>query len=276
MSRLPIEYNVSELSEFDESFVCHICFDTYYKKEVYQCKKGHCYCEECWKESLKNKKECMQCRTQVNSFHELSRNTEVERLLLKTWVHCPYFFRNIIRVDESEKLIEDNSSGCNEIIILEKLDNHIENCSFRFVKCKYHEKGCKDKIRYNQNEIHISKCEYRSLNCKYCSNVYLLKTIEQHYLECPSMLIDCKECNEKIKREEMDKHLDKECQEVIISCKFLQFGCNDKIKRKNLENHFDQTNHTKHFSTAIERLSTTIEHLNIKNNQLSISIKELN
>ncbi|EGC31507.1 hypothetical protein DICPUDRAFT_39824 [Dictyostelium purpureum] len=285
MSREPIKYNVSELSyEFDDDYVCPICFDIYYKKEVYQCKEGHCSCKDCWIKSLKNKKECMQCKTKVNSFNELSRVRQVEKFLLKICVCCPYSFKNIIRVYESEKLIKDGG-GCNEIIKLEELDNHIENCSFRFIKCKYHEKGCNDKIRYNENETHISKCEYRPIICPHCSNVYLLKTIEQHYLECPSMLIGCKECNKKIKRGEMGNHLDKECQEVIIPCKFSQFGCNDKIKRRNLENHLEQTNHTKHLSTAIEHLmikndhikhlSAAIEHLNIKNDQQSNMIEEL-
>ncbi|EGC31510.1 hypothetical protein DICPUDRAFT_7370, partial [Dictyostelium purpureum] len=250
-----------------DEYICPICMETYYKKEIYQCRQGHCSCKDCWEKSLERKKECMQCKTQVNSFNELSRNRQLENLLLKTEVCCPYSFENIIRVDDSEELIKD-SNGCKEIIKLEELDNHIENCSFRFVKCKYHEKGCMDKIRFNENETHISECEYQPLICKYCYDFYLLKTIEQHYLECPSMLIDCKKCNRKIKRGEMDNHLNKECQEVIISCKFLKFGCNDKIKRKNLENHLEQTNHTKHLSTAIE-------HLIIKNNQLSNSIDEL-
>ncbi|EGC38741.1 hypothetical protein DICPUDRAFT_148559 [Dictyostelium purpureum] len=41
MSRQPIIYNVFELSsyEFDDDYVCPICYDTYYKKEVYQCKE---------------------------------------------------------------------------------------------------------------------------------------------------------------------------------------------------------------------------------------------
>ncbi|EGC31511.1 hypothetical protein DICPUDRAFT_99195 [Dictyostelium purpureum] len=268
MSREPIKYNVSELSsELDEGYICPICLESYFKKEIYQCKEGHCSCKECWIKSLENKKECMQCKIKVNSFNELSRARQVERFLLKICVCCPYSFKNIIRVDESEKLIKDGW-GCNEIVKLEELDNHIENCNFRFVKCKYYEIGCMDQIRYNQNEFHISKCEYQPLNCTHCSNVYLLKIMEQHYLECPSMLIDCKECNEKIKREEMYMHIDKECQEVVISCKFLQFGCNDKIKRKNLENHLDQTNHSKHLSTVLESLIN-------KNNQLSNSIDYL-
>ncbi|EGC30757.1 hypothetical protein DICPUDRAFT_40987 [Dictyostelium purpureum] len=274
MSREPINFNFSELTSVIDEYICPICFETYYKKEIYQCRQGHCSCKDCWEKSFEKKKECMTCKIQVNSFNELSRNRLLENLLLKTDVCCPYSFRNIIRVDESEELIKE-SNGCKEIIKLEELDNHIEKCSFRFVKCEYHEKGCNDKIRYNENEIHISKCEYQSLNCTHCSNVYLLKTIEQHYLECPSMLIDCFVCEEKIKRGEMYNHLDIECQEVTISCKFSQFGCNDKIKRCNLENHLDQINHTKYLSTAIDGLSTSIEHLNIKNNLLSNSIDEL-
>ncbi|EGC35424.1 hypothetical protein DICPUDRAFT_18410, partial [Dictyostelium purpureum] len=262
-----IKYNVSELlSELDNDYVCPICFDTYYKKEVYQCKEGHCSCKECWIKSLENKKECPQCKIQVKSFNKLSRARQVEKFILKSCVTCPYSFRNIIGVDE--ELIKDGD-GCNEIIKLEELDNHIENCKFRFVKCEYHEKGCNDKIRYNENKIHISFCEYQPLNCKHCSNVYLLKKIKQHYLECPSMLIDCKECKQKIKREEIGNHLDKECQEVNVSCKFSQYGCNDKIKKRDLEFHLDHIDHSKHLCAEIDRL-------NIENNRLFNSIKELN
>ncbi|EGC31508.1 hypothetical protein DICPUDRAFT_99194 [Dictyostelium purpureum] len=271
MSRVIISFNVSELSsEFDDDYICPICMETYYEKEIYQCKEGHCSCKECWIKSLENKKECMQCKIQVNSFNEVSRVRQIEKFLLKTDVCCPYSFKNIIRVDESEELIKDGS-GCNKMIKLGELDDHIENCGFRFVECE----GCMDIFRYNQNKIHISKCEYQYINCKHCSKFNLLKTMEQHYFECPSFLIDCFVCNEKIKRGKMSKHINKECQEVVISCKFSQLGCNYKIKRKNLENHLDQINHTKQLYTAIECLSSSIEHLIIKNNQLSNSINEL-
>ncbi|EGC37173.1 hypothetical protein DICPUDRAFT_30722 [Dictyostelium purpureum] len=274
MSREPIIFNFSELTSVIDEYICPICMETYYKKEIYQCRQGHCSCKDCWKKSLEIKKECTQCKIRVNSFKNLSRTRQLENLILKTDVCCPYSFKNIIRVDESEELIKD-SNGCKEIIKLEELDNHIEICGFRFVKCGYHKKGCKDKIRYNENEIHISECEYQTSKCTHCSNVYLLKTIQQHYLECHSMLIECKECNEKIKRGEMNNHLDKECQEVIIPCKFSQFGCNDKIKKRKFENHLDQINHNKHLSMAIDHFNTAIEHLNIKNTQLSNSINEL-
>ncbi|EGC39717.1 hypothetical protein DICPUDRAFT_147424 [Dictyostelium purpureum] len=249
---IPIKYNVSELSsELYDGYVCPICFEIYYKKEVYQCKEGHCSCKECWEKSLEINKESRQ----------------VENLLMKTGVCCPYSFRNILRVDDNEELIKDNE-GCKEIIKLENLDNHIEICSFRFIKCKYHKKGCNEKFRFSNGDFHIPRCEYQTINCEYCSNGYLLKTIEQHSLECPSKLEYCSGCNKKFKRAEMNYHLDKECPGAIIPCKFSQFGCNYKIKRENLENHLDQIDHTK-------QLRAIIDSLIIKNGVLSDCIDEL-
>ncbi|EGC39719.1 hypothetical protein DICPUDRAFT_91159 [Dictyostelium purpureum] len=268
LKREPIKYNVSELSsELDDGYVCPICFEIYYKKEVYQCKKGHCSCKECWEKSLEIKKECMQCKDQVKSLNKLPRARQVETLLMGTGVCCPYSFINILRVDDNEELIKDNE-GCKEIIKLENLDNHIEKCSFRFVKCEYHEKGCNEKIRYCNGDSHILRCEYQTLNCEYCSNGYLKKTIEQHNLECPSKLQDCSGCNKKFKRAEMNYHLDKECPGAIIPCICSQFGCNYKIKRENLENHLDQIDHTKQLLKMVESLTN-------KNNQLSNCIDEL-
>ncbi|EAL61986.1 hypothetical protein DDB_G0290941 [Dictyostelium discoideum AX4] len=118
-------------------YSCPICFEYFYKKSVYQCRSGHYACRECWEKSLETKQECMICRSEVNSYKDLSRCLVIEQNFAKKECCCIYsYFDYFIDAnqkyenEENEKriLIKDEETGCREIINVDRLDTHIQNC----------------------------------------------------------------------------------------------------------------------------------------------------
>ncbi|EAL61982.1 hypothetical protein DDB_G0290933 [Dictyostelium discoideum AX4] len=103
--------------------------------------------------SLKNKQECMICKSEVKSFKDLSRCLVMEQDFGKKQCFCMYSFYLDYCIDgsnqeenedekneenkenEKRKLIKYKENGCKEIINVDQLDTHIQNCKFKFVKC---------------------------------------------------------------------------------------------------------------------------------------------
>ncbi|KAM9994817.1 hypothetical protein ACTFIY_000994 [Dictyostelium cf. discoideum] len=169
-------------------YSCPICFEFIYKKSIYQCRSGHMACQECWEKSLKNKKECMICRSEVNSTKDLSRCLVIEQFFGKKECYCIYSFNNDNCINganqEIKILIKDEENGCNEIINVDELDTHIQYCKFKFVKCSHN--GCDEILRLNSLEGHENQCGFKlvkynsTIPCKYFEYGYeLIKKIEQ-------------------------------------------------------------------------------------------------
>ncbi|KAM9994816.1 hypothetical protein ACTFIY_000993 [Dictyostelium cf. discoideum] len=172
-------------------YSCPICFEYFYKKSIYQCKSGHIACKECWEKSLENKKECMICRSKVNSINELSRCLVIEQCFGKKECYCIYSFNNDDFVDGANEriIVKDKENGCKEIINVDQLDSHIQNCKFQFVTCSHN--GCDEVLRLNSLEEHENKCDFKLVICEYCAfDDIIHKELENHHSECSEFPVD--------------------------------------------------------------------------------------
>ncbi|KAM9948430.1 hypothetical protein ACTFIT_001780 [Dictyostelium discoideum] len=133
---MPVNFTINDVLLNKESYqkknkyTCAICFEFIYKKSIFQCKSGHIACQECWEKSLKNKKECMICRSEVNSINDLSRCLVIEQNLGKR--------------------------------MLNSLEEHENQCSFKLVKCDYC--ACDDTIQM-EIENHHKECSKFPIDC---------------------------------------------------------------------------------------------------------------
>ncbi|KAN0037963.1 hypothetical protein ACTA71_000135 [Dictyostelium dimigraforme] len=228
-------------------------------KSIYQCKSGHFACEQCWKTSLESKKECMICRGIVNSFSDLSRCLAIEQLFGQEECCCIYSFsKEIIGTNEiGVRFIpfeKDEENGCKEIIMAEELESHSKNCKFGFVSCS--NEGCKEILRFNSLDQHEAKCTFKLVTCEYCKKDIKMNQLENHHEECPKVTIDCLEgCLEKIRRDQMESHIEDDCNNAIIQCKYSKYGCEFEMKRSELQLHLEHFNHQEFMGELIDELT---------------------
>ncbi|KAM9972162.1 hypothetical protein ACTFIW_003519 [Dictyostelium discoideum] len=278
-----IQYNLTDIFYEDvniEKYSCSICYESVYKKEIYQCKEGHWFCKTCWAESLLKKKECMICRCIVKSISELSRNRFIEQDFLNIKVYCPNSFKYIDENNSNNNnKIKDLENGCKDIITIGEIEKHLKQCKFIHIKCKFI--GCNKIIRLNQVEKHEKEqCEFRLEYCRYCDTDGITsRSLENHYKECPKFIVKCSEngCTVQLERSQLESHIEKECQMVIIDCPYKIYGCeqSNRFPKSNLTQHLSSINHTLAMSAIIESQSLQIKETNIKYENLLNKINKL-
>ncbi|KAN0037973.1 hypothetical protein ACTA71_000145 [Dictyostelium dimigraforme] len=289
-----LKYTINELlidfESLSDNFTCPICFELYYsgstKKEVFQCRDGHLACKGCWTDSLINKKECMICRTPINSMGELSRNRFIENEFLKKKAYCPnsfFMIENSNIEDSSEPLIRDEVNGCKEIISVENLDKHILECQFRFQKCPFN--GCDKILRFNQIAEHKIDCKFSLKYCLHCDKE-VSGQLDAHNLICPKVKIQCTQneaCKKSFPRDQLKLHIDRDCKFTIVHCKYClkneNGGSNylgkNEFKRFELQEHYEKVNHSFEMDKIIN--NQQLELLESKNqiNQINIKYEQL-
>ncbi|KAM9970870.1 hypothetical protein ACTFIR_002734 [Dictyostelium discoideum] len=225
-------------------YTCPICFGLIYKKSIYQCKYGHHACKECWEKSLKNKKECMVCRSEVNSTNYLTRCLVIEQCFTKKEYYCIYSFKNGDFIDFSNGeiiLIKDEENGCKEII-----KEHEEKCGYKLVRCEY---------------------------CAFDDTIQ--KELKSHHDECSEFPIECPQsCSIMVERYQIKSHIDNDCNNSIIQCKYYEYGCKVEMKRSELQNHLNDVNHQYFMEKNQEKL--ICDKIQKQNNELSSLITETN
>ncbi|KAM9957236.1 hypothetical protein ACTFIW_008977 [Dictyostelium discoideum] len=289
MSIVDIKFTINDVLLNRESlqnnnkYSCPICYEFIYNKSIYQCKSGHFACQGCWEKSLKNKKECMICRSKVNSIYDLSRCLVIEQFFSKEECYCIYSYTyetlvgNCVNEKQKINLVKDEINGCKDIKTVDLLDSHIQNCKFKFVPCS--NKGCDKIVRLKSLQEHEEQCGYRLTVCSYCVKYFQKNQVKNHFDECPKYFIDClKGCQMKIKREDSQKHIDNDCGNKIIQCKYYEYGCKVEMKRSELPYHLENVNHQTYMGLLIDKLNLTVtkheEHLNsvLENNKKLLKI----
>ncbi|KAM9994792.1 hypothetical protein ACTFIY_000982 [Dictyostelium cf. discoideum] len=257
MSNINFKFTINDVLlnqeslEKNKKYSCPICYEFIYKKSIYQCKSGHHACQECWEKSLKNKKECMICRSELNSINDLSRCLVIEQFFSNEECYCinSYTYKTLankfLNDKLKKKLIKDQIDGwCNEIVRFKSSQEHEEQCGFKLIICSY----CMNYVQKNRVKYHQDR-------------------------ECPKYIIDCLNgCSMKIKREDYQKHIDNDCSNTVIFCKYYEQGCKVKMKRSELPHHLGNENHQIYMGLLIDKLNLMVtkyeEHL--------VSVKENN
>ncbi|KAM9957261.1 hypothetical protein ACTFIW_009002 [Dictyostelium discoideum] len=278
------KYSINDVLLNQESFQkknkysCPICYEYIHRKSIYQCRSGHYACKECWEKSLENKKQCMICRSEVNSFIDLSRCLVIEQNFAKKECYCIYSFFMEYFIDganENIKLLKDEDNGCKEIINIDQLDTHIENCKFKFVKCSHD--GCDRVLRLNSLEEHEIQCGFKLVKCDYCAcDDIIQKELDDHHDECPKFPISCPQgCSIMIERDQIKSHIDNDCDNSTIQCKYYEYGCKVEIKRSNLQNHLNNVNHQNSMGLLIDKLASTLSTLSESNKTQDELVKKI-
>ncbi|KAN0037976.1 hypothetical protein ACTA71_000148 [Dictyostelium dimigraforme] len=267
-------------------YTCPICFEFIYKKSIYQCKSGHFACKQCWERSLESKQICMTCSCEIKSINDLSRNLVIERDFGKKKTYCIYSFtdetirelqqNNSLDGENKKTLIKDEVYGCKDVMMVDQLDSHFQNCKFKFESCPH--QGCKIILRKHSLEEHDKQCGFKLVKCGYCERGDIEKNqFGNHKNECPKVLIDCPlECSMKIERDQTQSHLENYCINKIMECKYFQYGCKVQMKRSEVQKHLENVNHQFFMGFMIEKQFLTLERANKTIEELQFKMEESN
>ncbi len=103
------------------------------------------------------------------------------------------------------------------------------------VKCKFFVKGCTLEFRIDRIKNHELECEYDEIKCPFNDCIFfdLRKNVQKHIEVCEFNKIKCKFCKESFRKIDFDKHIEVECEEVLVNCE----QCQKSVKRKDQSLH---------------------------------------
>ena len=156
------------------------------------------------------------------------------------------FFKR--KVMELHVRCSNRHQGCAWVGELRHLESHLEvgsvegQCQFVDVECPL---ICGQRIRRGELKKHQSnECAQRPFICEYCDyeSTYE-KVTENHWPQCQRFPMKCpNNCTgNEIERRFLQNHLEEECPQQEIDCKFSIAGCQAKVKRQLMCKHLEES-----------------------------------
>ena len=154
-------------------------------------------------------------------------------------------------------------------------------CKFTLVPCP---KECKDTILSwvpSTNKKYLMRkdldrhlkndCPNRDHECEYCGEKGTYAHITQvHDKICELKILPCpNKCTKTMPRQDIEKHVELECEYTVIACKFKNIGCTTEMKRGDMAAH--EQNDSLHLSKALN----AVVNLQDSNTYLQDSMTEL-
>ena len=213
---------------------------------------GSGFCHKCIESIKSSKKPCPSCK--ATDFQPV-KDTRLKRTLDSMKVYCSFASQGCQWVGELGKL--DDHLSCNT-----SEQDQLNGCEFVQINCPY----CSMLIKRSEFQVHRSmKCPKRPSCCEYCCNFTgTYDAVISHWLQCENYPETCpNNCGSQIRRQLIIKHMQNDCPEQGIHCKFEDIGCNAGIIiRKKMHTHM------------CEYMKTHVSLLEIHNNHLIEQLEE--
>ena len=140
------------VGEVKKDVLCIICDEV--PKDPRLCKnKDHIFCLAHISQHLQNSQTCPYCR---------------DHLTLETLRHPTGFIKNYL--DDLKIKCDHHDRGCPDVVRLEHLLSHINECEFAPVKCG--KEGCGEVVNKRDIENHEENlCKFRTAKCHDCKEI---------------------------------------------------------------------------------------------------------
>ena len=148
-------------SNVDVILKCSVCLKVL--KDPVQCPNEHYFCRSCIQRNLShNAKTCPVCE------HSLTEETLTKPPRIVT----QWLGNLMIRCDCENR-------GCQELIKLEFLDRHVQDCGYSPTRCT--STGCTEVMNQHEKERHERElCEFREIVCDDCGEQLIVKSSRVH------------------------------------------------------------------------------------------------
>ena len=166
--------------------------------------------------------------------------------------------------------------GCKWNATLSEVVTHLDVCQEFLVKCDY---DCGVILKRCELNNHCSsECLNREVSCEHCLNKTVYRYLKRHYEECLEFPLLCpNSCGANLRRKQTDSHIETDCPNTIVKCRYERFGCKVVIKRCELEEH-NKTNEIEHLKMntifAVTRMAQLEETNKLLFSQMSRTIEE--
>ena len=172
--------------------------------------------------------------------------------------------------------------GCEWNATLSEVSQHLDVCQEFLIECKY---DCGVIIKRCELNNHCNnECVNREVSCEHCRSMIVYKELNQHFKECPEFPLLCpNNCATSLKRKQIDSHIETDCPNTVVECRYERFGCKQVVKRCEMEEH-KKTNETKHLEMTtllamdkianLEKTLSERERANTKEHSQMLSIIE--
>ncbi len=164
---------------------------------------------------------------------------------------------------------ESNDLECDWEGTVSMLDKHLAMCKFTPIPCPKKCRCLNGTLRhYMRKDLdnHVERfCPNRDYKCSECGEKGTYTSITHtHYQTCEMALTVCPnfQCDKKIQRRRVKRHLEEDCEYKEVSCKYARIGCDAKMTRKDMFSHVQDQN-TFHLHLALEN-TTKVEDANQK------------
>ena len=140
-------------TEVNRNFHCLICFNVL--KDPVMCRRNqHYFCRDCITEHLRrNSHTCPTCADELT----------VETLTVVPRIVQDYLDELNIRCDYHDR-------GCRELVQLQNLKRHVDECGFTPVACG--NQGCRETVSKRDRTYHETElCQFRKVECHKCGEI---------------------------------------------------------------------------------------------------------
>lgn len=128
----------------DPDLICCICHSVLDTPRLSPC--NHVFCKLCIETWLKRQDTCPTCRDMTLESDLRPVIPMVQNVLNRLNMICDY-----------------RSNGCDKKVMLEYYLNHIENCDYQMLKCRFAK--CGQSFLRKECKTHEDDCKYREVKC---------------------------------------------------------------------------------------------------------------
>ena len=158
-------------SNVDVELKCSICLKVL--KDPVQCPNEHYFCRPCIQRNLShNAKTCPVCEHSLTEETLTKPPRIVTQLLGNLMIRCDY-----------------ENRGCRELIKLEFLDGHVQDCGYSPTRCT---NPCCTEVmnRYEKERHERELCQFRQIVCDECGQRLILKSSRVHLCFMRKEIVD--------------------------------------------------------------------------------------
>lgn len=210
-------YSLTYVTDPDANLLCPICHDPLVDPVTTPC--DHTFCYRCLRSSIDSSPSGSACPIDRESLiwpNCFSAARLIRSQLNNLVVKCPYHVR-----------------GCKKEIRREIIEQHAtQECRYKDYACP--DSSCDKRLRSKPTE---DTCPHSQIRCSHCHTNYDTADRELHLLSCSSSKTRCESCWQLVYRNQMSPHLELECEGIIVSCLYRDFGCPSRVTRAQLNFH---------------------------------------